>query len=102
MRISPAAAIRSSRFVARARIPAIYPRQEYVAAGGLISYATQALDANRVAGTYVGRILKGEKPGDLPIQQPTKIGLAINLKTAKTLGLDVSARLLALADDVIE
>src|SRR5262245_53559271 len=72
--------------IARLQAPAIYPRQEYVAAGGLISYATQVLDGYRLSGTY--GILKGEKPGDLPVQQPTKIDLAINLKTARAIGLD--------------
>jgi putative ABC transport system substrate-binding protein len=88
--------------VARLSIPAIYPRREYVEAGGLISYAADALSAYHLAGTYVGRILKGEAPGNLPIQQPTRIELTINLKTAKSMRLTVSPSLLAVADKVIE
>ena len=88
--------------VARSRLPAIYSDPAITKAGGLASYSADRIDLFRRSAGYVDRILRGEKPGDLPVQQPTKYELVVNLKTAKTLGLDLPDRLLALADEVIE
>jgi putative ABC transport system substrate-binding protein len=96
---------RADKIVAAARqlaIPAMYFRREFVLAGGLMSYGTNADETFQVMGEYTGRVLKGEKPGDLPIQQPTKFQLVINLKTAKRLGLTIPETLLATADEVIQ
>ena len=102
---SALASVHRDRIVAlaaRHRLPAVYPFRFYAAAGGLIYYGPDPIHQARSAAGYVNRILRGEKPFDLPVQNPTKYELAINLKTAKALGIEVPATVLARADEVIE
>jgi putative tryptophan/tyrosine transport system substrate-binding protein len=86
----------------RHRLPAIYPLLPFARSGGLLTYGTDTVGQYRQVASYIDRILKGERPADLPVVQPTKLALVINLKTAKAIGISVPATLLALADEVIE
>ena len=92
----------SALCAARHKLPAVYPERSFVAAGGLISYGPDFVDQYRQAAGYVDRILKGEKPADLPVQAPTKFETVLNMKTAKALGLDVPTAVLLRATEVIE
>ena len=102
---SPLAAVHRNLIItlaSRHRLPAVYPFPYFATSGGLISYGPDQVDPFRRAAAYVDRILKGEKPADLPVQAPTKYEVVINLKTARALGLDVPTTVLARADEVIE
>jgi putative ABC transport system substrate-binding protein len=94
--------IRINTFALAARLPTMHANREFIEAGGLISYGANYPDLFRHAGDYVDKIMRGAKPGDLPVEQPTKFDLVINLITAKALGIDVPPTLLARADEVIE
>ena len=83
-------------------MPAVFPYREFAAAGGLLTYGSDIADSYRLAGVYTGRILKGDKPAELPVQQAAKVELSINLKTAKTLGITVPNTLIGRADEVFE
>jgi putative ABC transport system substrate-binding protein len=94
--------VRLAALAARHGLPATFSRRSFAEAGGLVTYGANALDSTRQAGIYAGRLLRGEKPGDLPVVQPSKLDFVINLKTAKSLGITVPESLLATADEVIE